>query len=206
MRTPSSRGIGKTARLLIRGALFLFALSLGACSINYREGQLVEDLEDTVPNIRMTGLRHRLATKDRLIMELTVRESASFETMKRIYLEGATFHEYGSDGELVSEGKADSVIYYTDTKNADMRGNIEVISHKEEGGIRAQSLYWDDARRFLSSSPDEETEIFDEDGSHFTGKGFEVDMKRIIVRFLQAVDGNYVVADDDDEDAALTGE
>ena len=86
-----------------------------------------------------------------------------------------------------------------------MRGNIEIVSHKEEGGIRAESLYWDDARRFLSSSPDEETEIFDEEGSQFLGKGFEADMKRIIVHFLHAVDGNYVVADEEGDDTASAG-
>ena len=195
MRGKSSRKAQKAAGVFRGLPLFLFALAGVSCSINYREGQLVEDLEDTIPNIRMTGLRHRLATKDRLIMELTVRESASYETVKRIHLSGAVFREYDSGGELIAEGKADSVIYYTDTKNAEMRGNIELVSHREKGGIRAESLYWDDARRFLSSSPDEETEIFDEDGSRLSGKGFEADMKRIIVSFLQAVDGNYVVAD-----------
>ena len=182
---------------LFAGAFFFISIVFGACSINYREGQLVEDLEDTVPNIRMTGLVYRLATKDRLIMELKVDESANYETVKRINLAGASFREYGPGGELVSEGKADSVIYHTDTKNAEMRGHIEVVSHREKGGIRANTLYWDDARRFLSSSPDEQTEIFDEDGSRLSGKGFEADMKRIIVSFLKTVDGNYVTGDKD---------
>jgi hypothetical protein len=60
----------------------------------------------------------------------------------------------------------------------------------------------------LSSSPNQETEIFDEDGSQFTGKGFEADIKRLIVSFLEAVDGNYVVEDAEtqDEDGAAETE
>ena len=178
----------------------LLVFVCASCSINYRDGQIVEDLEDTVPNIRMTGLRHRVATKDRLIMEMTVQSSESYEGVKRISLSGVIFREYGQDGELTAEGRADRVIYYTDTKNAEIAGNVELVSHREKGGIRAQSLYWDDARRFLSSLPDEQTEIFDEDGSHFSGKGFQADIKRLIVSFLETVDGNYVVADENESD------
>jgi LPS export ABC transporter protein LptC len=186
------------------------ALFLG-CSINYREGQMVEELEDTVPNIRMTNLRHRVATKDRLIMEMTAQKSESFEAVKRISLSGVNFREYGEDGELVAEAKADSVIYYTDTQNAEITGNIELISHREKGGIRTEHLYWDDARRLLSASPEEQTEIFDEDGSWFSGKGFEADIKRLIVSFLEAVDGNYVVdegegADEENSEQAAAGD
>jgi LPS export ABC transporter protein LptC len=181
-------------------ALFVFAAVCLGCSINYREGQIVEELEDTVPNIRMTNLRHRMATKDRLIMEMTVRKSESFEAVKRISLYGVNFREYDQNGELTAEAKADSVTYHTDTQNAEIAGNIEFISHREKGGIRTQHLYWDDERRFLSSAPEEETEIFDEDGSRFFGKGFEADIKRLIVSFLEAVDGNYVVDDEEDGD------
>jgi LPS export ABC transporter protein LptC len=181
-------------------AAFLAPLALAApflagCSINYEEGHVIEELEDTVPNIRMTGLKHRVATKDRLIMEMSAEKSESYEKTKRITISGVKFREYDSEGESVSEGKANQVIYFIETKNADIQGNIEIISHREKGGIRTERLYWDDARRFLSGSPDSETEIFDEDGSRFMGQGFEVDMKRLIISFMQTVEGNYVVPD-----------
>jgi LPS export ABC transporter protein LptC len=183
------------------GGFFLFFLAalFCACSINYREGQIAEELEETVPNIRMTGLRHRMATKDRLIMEMTARSSESFEAAKKIVIFGVDFYEYDQDGVLIAEGRADSVVYHTDTKNAEIEGNIELISHREKGSIRTQRLYWDDERRFLAGAAGEETEIFDEDGSHFSGMGFEADIKRLIISFMQTVDGNYVVEDDEAE-------
>jgi LPS export ABC transporter protein LptC len=180
---------------------FCFALILvtAGCSINYREGQITDELEDTIPNIRMVNLRHRVATKDRIIMEMTVERSESYEGAKKIMLFGVNFREYGESGEVTTEGRADTVVYHTDTKNAEIAGNIEIVSHKEEGGIRTQHLYWDDARRFLSAAPDEETEIFDEDGSQFSGKGFEADIKRLIISFLDAVDGDFITEDGETE-------
>lgn len=179
-----------------------FAGMFCACSINYHEGQIAEELEETVPNIRMTELRHRVATKDRLIMEVTAKSSESFEALKKIVIFGVAFQEYEQDGTLISEGRAGSVVYHTDTKNAEIEGDIELVSHREEGSVRARRLYWDDERRFLSGSPDEVTEIFDEDGSSFSGTGFEADIKRLIISFLDTVDGNYVVDDAEDETEA----
>jgi hypothetical protein len=178
---------------------------MAGCSIDYREGQIAEELEDELPNIRMVNLRHRVATKDRLIIDMTVQRSESFEAAKKIVLYGVNFHEYGQSGEVTAEGQADMVVYHTDTKNAEIEGNINMVSHKEEGGIRARHLYWDDGRRFLSALPDEETEIFDEEGSRFSGRGFEADIKRLIVSFLDAVDGNFVTAEEDDETEAGNG-
>jgi hypothetical protein len=169
---------------------------MAGCSINYNEGQIAEELEETLPNIRMVNLRHRVATKDRLIIDMTVARSESFEAAKKIVLFGINFHEYGHSGEVTAEGKADMVVYHTDTKDAEIEGNIDIVSHKEKGGIKTQHLYWNDAQRFLSGSPDELTEIFDEDGSRFSGRRFEADIKRLIISFLEAVDGDFVTTDD----------
>jgi hypothetical protein len=173
---------------------------MAGCSINYREGQIAEELEDRIPNIRMTNLRHRVATKDRLIMDISVRKSESFEAAKKIVLFGVNFQEYGQSGEVTAEGRADMVVYHTDTKDAEIEGNIDIVSHKEQGGIRTQHLYWNDERRFLSGAPEEVTEIFDEDGSQFFGRGFEADIKRLIISFLDAVDGDFVTGDEEDEE------
>ncbi|MDR1625616.1 MAG: hypothetical protein LBT33_03670 [Spirochaetia bacterium] len=183
----------------------VFFMCVAGCSIDYREGQIAEELEDQLPNIRMVNLRHRVATKDRLIMEMRVRRSESYEAAKKIVLFGVDFHEYGQSGEVTAEGKADMVVYHTDTKNAEIEGNIDIVSHKEEGGIRTQHLYWNDERRFLSASPDEVTEIFDEDGSLFSGRGFEADIKRLIISFLEGVDGNFVTAGEGEETGEEAG-
>jgi LPS export ABC transporter protein LptC len=179
---------------VLAAILFPVLLCFAAgCSIDYREGEIAEELEATVPNIRMTDMRYRTATKDRLIMEMSASMSESFESAKRISIYNVAFREYDEDGGLTAEGRADKVTYFTDTKNAEITGHVDMISHREKGGIRTESLYWDDERRFLSSEPDTETEIFDEDGSVFTGTGFEADIKRLIVSFMEAVEGNYVV-------------
>jgi LPS export ABC transporter protein LptC len=193
---PGDDTVLKAAVYIPAAVLLFFAGCLAAgCSINYREGQMAEELEATVPNIRMTGLRYRVANKDRLIMNMSASLSESFESAKRISIYDVAFWEYAEDGGLTAEGRADSVTYFTDTKNAEIAGHIEIISHREKGGIRTERLYWDDARRFLSSAPGAETEIFDEDGSVFTGTGFEADIKRLVISFMEAVQGNYVVPD-----------
>jgi hypothetical protein len=193
---------GKAGRLF----RLLYLICMAGCSINYSESQIAEELEETLPNIRMVNLRHRVATKDRLIIDMTVERSESFEAAKKIVLFGINFHEYGHSGEVTAEGQADMVVYHTDTKDAEIEGNIDIVSHKEKGGIKTQHLYWNDAQRFLSGSPDELTEIFDEDGSRFSGRRFEADIKRLIISFLEAVDGNFVTTDDGETGEGESGD
>ena len=166
-----------------------------ACSFNYRDSLVIDEIEETVPNIRMTGVIHRTASSDRILVEMSADRSESYEKVKKIILFGVHFREYDSQGNLAAEGRADRVEYFTATKNAEIRGNIEISSRREEGGIRTGYLYWDDKSRILMGSTDELTEIYDDEGSSLSGRGFEADLKRVIISFLQAVEGDYVVSD-----------
>jgi LPS export ABC transporter protein LptC len=173
----------------------LILLVLFGCSLNYRDARVLDELEETVPNIRMTGITHTVATKDRILMVVTADTSESYEKAKKTVLLGVTFKEYDSRGAFVAEGRADKVMYQSDSKNAEIEGNIVVQSYKEKGAIKADYLYWNDAQRTLKGRDDLPITLIDDDGSRFTGRGFEADLKRLVISFLAAVEGDYVVSD-----------
>jgi LPS export ABC transporter protein LptC len=183
----------KTWRHFSFSGLILFVF-LG-CSLNYRDAQVLDELEDTVPNIRMTGITHTVASKDRVLMIVTADKSESYEKAKKTILLGVEFKEYDSRGDFVAEGRADKVVYRSDSKNAEIEGNIIVHSYKEKGGLRADYLFWNDEQRTLKGREDLPITLTDDDGSKFTGRGFEADLKRVIISFLSAVEGDYVVSD-----------
>ncbi len=180
----------------VPAASALAVLVAAGCSLNYRDAQVAEEIEAGIPNIRMEKVTHSLAERSGPVMRVTADKTESYEKAKKILLFGVNFREFDSRGELAAEGKADRVEYFTDTKNAVISGGIEVVSHKEKGGIRTGYLSWDNEKRLLKGLEDGRTEIFDEDGSRFTGLGFEADLKRIIITFAQAVEGDYVVPDE----------
>lgn len=176
-----------------------FILTLSAffagCSFNYKDAQIPEEIEESVPNIVMTDVVHSQATKKHLLMRVTAERSESYEKKKMTVLSGVKFLEYDSLGTLVAEGRADKITYFNDTKNAEVAGNIVVHSHKEKGGIETDYLYWDDKNRTLKGKPDSKVRLIDDDGSNVQGTGFEADLKRMVISFIHAVEGAYVVSD-----------
>ncbi len=165
------------------------------CSLDYRDPAAGETGEG-VPTILMEKVTHSLVERGVLVMRVEAERTESHDEAKKILLFGVRFQEYDSRGEPVSRGRADRVEYFTDTKNAVISGNVEVVSHREKGGIRTDHLSWDNEKRVLKGLEHGRTETFDEEGSRFSGQGFEADLKRLVVTFAEAVEGDYAVPDE----------
>lgn len=162
------------------------------CSFDYREAQVTEELEDTIPNIVMEGFQQTVVSHGTVVLRVQVDRAESFEKKKRTVFQGVRFYEYDEEGKLITEGKADRVVYYFDTKNAEAYGNLWVHSVREEGMIYAETLLWNDKERTLSSPEGQQVRLQDEEGSWIEGTGFLADMKRLIITYSGSVLGEYV--------------
>jgi LPS export ABC transporter protein LptC len=143
-------------------SLIFFLLS---CSFDYREAQVPEDLEDTIPNIVLKGFRQTVVSKGKVVLRVQVDKAEGFERKKRTIFQQVRFSEFDEEGKLLTEGRADTVVYESDTKNATVSGKVFIHSLREE----------------------------DEKGSWIEGTGFTADLKRLLVTFSGPVRGEYVV-------------
>ncbi|GAB4367452.1 MAG: hypothetical protein Kow009_04370 [Spirochaetales bacterium] len=164
-----------------------------SCSFDYREAQVPEDLEDTIPNIVLKGFRQTVVSKGKVVLRIQVDKAEGFERKKRTIFHQVEFSEFDEDGALLTEGRADQVVYESDTKNATVSGNIRIHSLREEGTIHAETLSWNDKERTLTSPEGDPVRLEDEKGSWIEGKGFTADLKRLQVAFSGPVRGEYVV-------------
>lgn len=171
-------------------SLIFFFLS---CSFDYREAQVPEDMEDTIPNIVLKGFRQTVVSKGKVVLRIQVDEAKGFERKKRTIFQQVRFSEYDEEGKLLTQGRADTVLYESDTKNATVSGNVFIHSLREEGKIRAETLSWNDKDRLLVSPEGERVRVEDEKGSWIEGTGFTVDLKRLVVIYSGPVRGEYVV-------------
>ena len=158
---------------------------------------MLEEIEDSIPNIVMKNVTHVSATKEHLLMKVSAESSKSYEKKKTTVMTGVKFQEWDSLGTLVAEGQADKITYFSNTKNAEIEGNIKVHSLKEKGAIQTEYLSWEDKNRILKGKPDIKVSLIDDDGSKVAGTGFEADLKRMVISFIHAVEGEYVVSDKD---------
>lgn len=171
--------------------LFWFILSLG-CSLNYQATEVEARGAENLPDTLATGMTYRVVRSSRLSLQLEASSAETYNNRKETILSGAHFEEFDEKGERVTDGKADSVVFHTDTEDAEISGSVFVSSATEKGNITTKSLAWKKKEKLLTADPDELVVVRKEDGSYISGRGFVGDFRTKEVRFTGPVEGAYV--------------
>ncbi len=181
MRLPGARGVALLSLLCAAG-----------CSLDYSAAQVESAANDSIPDTVATGMVYRMVKNSRPVVELRADRSETYNTRKETVLTEARFTEFDGEGKLATDGRAQSVKYRTDTKNAEIAGSVYVYSAVEEGSISTEYLKWEDKTRILSADPDALTVVKKDDGTYVSGRGFVGDFRTMEVRFSGPVEGMYV--------------
>jgi LPS export ABC transporter protein LptC len=189
-----ARAIPRTA------AAALAALLVAGCSLDYREAEAEETLAESIPDTVLYGVTHRVVKESRLSVSFEAQRVENYTKKKEMFLESVQFTEYGDGGEPVTEGRAGSVLFHTDTENAELNGSVSVHSYEEKATVTTGALSWVKDKRLLNGAPDETVTLEKEDGSFVSGRGFQGDFRVKIVHFTGPVAGTYVYEDKDEKD------
>ncbi len=180
----------------LRAALLLPALSLVAalagCSIDYRGATVDEQAPDGIPDTVATGLLHRVHKDGRLSLELDAARAETYNSKNTTILTDAHFIEFDEKGGTATEGHARTVVYHSDTENAEITGDVRVHSAAEKGNVSADTLHWENKTKRLTAPPTEQVRISKDDGTSLVGSGFSGDFLNREVTFTGAVRGTYV--------------
>jgi len=179
-------------RAALRGIALAAALAGAGCSLDYQEGELQEKLAEDIPDTVAVNLVHKIHKDGRLTIVLEAARAETYSSKNQTILTGAHFIEYGANKEKSTEGEGGTVVFHTDTENAEIWGGVQVHSASEEGDISADSLSWQHKVRLLTAPPQEKVTIKKDDGSSITGTGFRGDFRKREVTFSGPVQGTYV--------------
>ena len=186
--------------LLARAALFAATLLLlAACSFNYggEEGAPRPD----EPSAVFTGFKHVVYRDGARLLELSAAAAEAYDSEGKTLLHHVTFTEYDrSTGQPSAKGRADEVVFYSDTENAEFSGSIHIDSMRDDATLDAEHLSWDGKEKLLSGGLDRTVSVRRGDGSWIRGAGFSADGRRRSIAFREAVEG--VVTSSDTEAGA----
>jgi LPS export ABC transporter protein LptC len=186
----SPRVSGRAAALLAAGFLAAGFLAAG-CSLDY---QLADDAKtaEGIPDTVAIGLVHKVHRGGRLSLQLEASRAETYNATNTTILSQAHFVEYDGEGATATEGKADKVVFHSDTENAEISGSVRVRSSSESGDVSAQSLAWLNKEKKLTAPADDKVTISRDDGTFITGRGFVGDFRSRQVTFSGPVEGRYV--------------
>lgn len=178
--------------------LCIVIIFITSCSMDYREGTIAEDLSEDIPNSVLFDVTHTIVRGGNPVYIVHAKKAASYHSKNSTIMYNVLFQELNKEGEIVTEGWVDHIVFHTDTENAELSENIEFYSSAEEAEIRADYLEWNNELRTLSGKPDGEVFLEDTAGSTVNGSGFTADFSKKRIDFSGTVEGTYV--DEDNED------
>jgi len=188
------------APTLLASSLFPVLLLL-ACSFDYGN---TDGADKNQPDIIMDNVEYvRIRSLDpqaRLQAERVER----YEERRIMELRNFSFEQFGSHGEEVNAyGRAGRASFELDSGDIIMEDGVLIEVDSEDIAIETVRLEWKDDDRTLSGGPNEEVHIYQENGTSFTGIGFQSDARSRTWSFSETVSGTYIHDDDaDDADEA----
>ncbi len=171
---------------------FLGSLFLTGCHLNYREAILSKELAKNIPNVVLINFRHTVVKDNSIVAIVEARKAEEYLKKGEIKLEDVRYTEFTANGKVADRGSANSAIYNTKTKDAEIVGNINIRSEIEKGEIWADRLYWSNDKRRLVGNPHEKVVLKRDDGSFVTGKGFSSDLRLREIKFSDEIEGKYI--------------
>jgi LPS export ABC transporter protein LptC len=184
-------------------ALLALAL-LFACSFDYGStgGGDKNQPDITMDNVEYVRVRS-LDPQARLQAERVER----YEERRIMELRNFSFEQFGSHGEEINAyGRAGSALFEIDSGDIRMEDGVRLEVESENIAIETARLEWKDKDRTLSGGATDEVYIYQENGTSFTGIGFQSNARSRTWSFSDTVSGTYIHDDDGDEDEEFTTE
>jgi len=124
-----------------------------------------------------------------------------YEERRVMELRNFSFEQFGGHGEEINaSGRAGSALFQIDSGDILMGNGVRIEINSDDIAIETARLEWKDKERSLSGGDGEEVRVYRENGTSFTGIGFQSDARSRSWSFSDTVSGTYI-HDDDEEDA-----
>jgi LPS export ABC transporter protein LptC len=178
----------------LAGTLAVLAgvLALAGCSMDYRATEVAEKAGVGVPDTVAVDIVHKIFKNGHLSFVLQASQAETFNAEKKTIISDARFEELDDKGKKVTEGQAGSIVFHSDTENAEISGSVSVHSASEKAMVKAETFSWDNKEKRLSAPPTETVVVKKDDGSYIQGTGFLGDFRTRQVSFAGRIEGTYV--------------
>lgn len=177
-------------------ALFVFLLG---CSFNYEEGKIAEDLSETVPETVLIDFVQVRTLEGRPDYRVYGTKAEAYGKRKETVISEVVFQDFNKEGEIETEGTADTIIYFTESENAEMSGNLRFYNDEEEVEIRSDYLFWNEQEEMLTTKEQEPVTLIKPNGTRITGTGFSARGKSKTIVFTGSAAGTWVEDEEDEE-------
>jgi len=185
-------------RALLASLLIAHCSLLIVCSFDYGNTSggdkgLPDIVMDSVEYVRVRSLDPQA----RLQAERVER----YEERRVMELKNFSFEQFGNHGEEINaHGRAGSALFEIDSGDIRMDDGVRLDVDSEDIAIETRQLEWKDKEHTLTGGAGDEVNVYQDNGTSFTGIGFQANARTRSWSFTDTVSGTYVHDDDADEE------
>lgn len=167
----------------------VLAFSVG-CSLDYGP-ELAETLDDT-PSLIFQGLEYRAVEKGEVVYLLKSQVAEEYSERREAKILSGEFTEFGSEGDVRTQGGAGVITVNQQTNDAVLKDNINFHSITEETRLSADELNWQNKTKMLTSPRERTVRVERKKNSTMEGTGFSLNMKTKTLTYTGSVQGTYI--------------
>jgi len=121
-----------------------------SCSIDYGDSILPDKIMDDTPDNILYHFLYTESSKGNKDFSIYADKAEIYNARKQTVLTDVVFQQYDSNGTVVTEGKADKGLIFTETNNAELSGDLRIYSSAEEAEIKTSYLFWNNEDKTLT--------------------------------------------------------
>jgi LPS export ABC transporter protein LptC len=176
----------------------LLIFSFFSCTFDYGD----KDAEDdALPDLIMENVEYVRVRSADPFARIQADRFERYEKQKLAKLENVVFEQYGDRGEEINVyGKAGSAVVNIESGDIFMDKNVNLEVRTEDITLETYQLEWKDEFRSIFPGEKNETFLYRENGTRFTGIGLQANARLRSWEFLGSINGVYVHEDDDEEE------
>ncbi len=172
--------------------ILLISVFSFSCSIDYGDSILPDEMKEDIPDNILRSFLYTENSDGHKTFSLYAAKAEIFNTKEQTILTDVVFQQFDSNGNLIAEGRSDRGVIFQDNDNAEMRGNIQIYSSREEAELSTSYLYWDNEENTLTGRQDTPMTIKKDSGTVLSGRDFSADMRTKTYFLGSRVHGEYI--------------
>ena len=173
----------------------------GSCSFDYGEN---EESDNDQPDIVMENVEYVRVKSADPVARFFAERAERYENRRLMEILKFSFEQFGERGEEVNAfGNAGAASVEIDSGDVRMSDGVWLEVESEDMKIETGILEWKDKEHTLVAGKDETVNVYQANGTSFTGIGFYADARRRTWEFSGGVSGIFV--SEDEEEAAEDG-
>jgi len=181
-------------KLLFYRVLFclfaLFVFTNISCTFDYGDK---ESSDDDQPNLIMGNVEYVRVRSANPLARLQAERIERYEKQNLIKLHNITFEQYDELGEEVNvSGKTGNAIVEIESGNIFMDMNVRIEVATEDIILETYQLEWINEPKRLFTGNNNEVSVYRQNGTRFTGIGFQSDARKRTWEFIGSVKGTYI--------------